>query len=440
MASRRGVLDGGGIRRDPMGLLEMGFALFGTMFMTGGLLRILDTRSLAEMANTQSVVVQMVGALIYLACGILIGLRHRAFMPLLARSAVVLLPVLLAFASMQWSVGPDTTFRRSIALLGTVLFGLYLGARFRPSELALILFLAMSGMTVGSFLSAILTPRFGVHQATDGVQEHHAGLWRGLYPHKNQLGTVASVCMLVTLAFWRLIPVPGAAKALVVVVAVATVLMTGSATGLLLAVLFSSGVVFHRSLVALPPLIRLAVATVGGGIALFGIVYSDEIFSFALTALGRSPDMSGRTEIWTAAFITGQQRPLLGGGYSVGWNAGAGLLTLQMTGVDPGHAHNGYIQTWLDVGFVGFVFVAPVWITYVSRMLRMPAVNYPFYLFSLYLFLTYLTNNLSHSDLVRPQSTYMLFIVALIVMNDRLLLAARPTAARPTAALRAAPA
>jgi O-antigen ligase len=74
------------------------------------------------------------------------------------------------------------------------------------------------------------------------------------------------------------------------------------------------------------------------------------------SALGRSSDFSGRTEIWAAA-IASADSPLFGTGFESFWNKNAQKVVAILwyyTGLgNLNSAHDGYLQIYLDLGWCG---------------------------------------------------------------------------------------
>ena len=66
-------------------------------------------------------------------------------------------------------------------------FALYLGAVFRDGALPRLLMQTCLVMAVGSVIMVFAYPQIGVHQADN------AGMWRGLWYEKNQMGLVMVV-------------------------------------------------------------------------------------------------------------------------------------------------------------------------------------------------------------------------------------------------------
>jgi exopolysaccharide production protein ExoQ len=80
------------------------------------------------------------------------------------------------------------------------------------------------------------------------------------------------------------------------------------------------------------------------------------------SALGRSSDFSGRTEIWAAA-IASADSPLVGTGFESFWNKNAHKVRAILWYYNPGDlsnlnsAHDGYLQIYLDIGWIGLSLI-----------------------------------------------------------------------------------
>jgi len=91
-----------------------------------------------------------------------------------------------------------------------------------------------------------------------------------------------------------------------------------------------------------------------------------------LALLGKSPDLTGRTNIWTSVIELAQQRPVFGWGWVSYWTPWAEPLnTLAFEGgVKQFQAHNAWLDIWLQLGIVGLaVFGALVASTVVRAWL-----------------------------------------------------------------------
>jgi len=81
--------------------------------------------------------------------------------------------------------------------------------------------------------------------------------------------------------------------------------------------------------------------------------------SFPLIAelLGRDSTLSGRTAIWEQVWVAILKHPILGYGYAAFWQGMKGesynvILALRFVIF---HAHNGFLEIWLELGAVGLL-------------------------------------------------------------------------------------
>jgi O-antigen ligase len=88
------------------------------------------------------------------------------------------------------------------------------------------------------------------------------------------------------------------------------------------------------------------------------LAYGFDINSQIAGAVGRDPTLTDRTKIW-AFVIQMQTNPLLGTGYESFWLGPRLLWFWERAGL--GHineAHNGYLETYLNLGILGVLFLA----------------------------------------------------------------------------------
>jgi exopolysaccharide production protein ExoQ len=292
------------------------------------------------------VVSQRIWLVIYAVMLLLIALRWRWFIRVATRDKLLVLLVAIVLASALWSSLPDITFRRSVALVGTSLFGAYLVARFDSKEL---LELAAWALGIGALLSlvvALVWPHLGIDATGD---------WQGIYGQKNILGRIMA---LATLVFAFLVASRRQYHKLAwagLGLSFCLVVLSNSKTSLLLSLsvvllltFYGRALRGHQNLVV-PSLIFLCVLIVGAAV---WFTNSEA----ALGAIGKEPTLSSRTEIWSAVLDMIHHRRWLGYGYEgfwpTGWEGPAGYVYLR-AGWEVPHAHNGLLDAWLNLGLIG---------------------------------------------------------------------------------------
>lgn len=287
-----------------------------------------------------------------MTAGLLIYRIDRVSRAWPAMVAVGLL-VLWAYASKWWSLYPEVTSRRAIALAISCGFALYLGAAFRGPHLPRLLTFTGLIMAVGSLIMVFAFPQIGVHQLDN------AGLWRGLWYEKNQMGAVmvivatASAACLASPDPRRLVPAAS------LLLSVALVLATQSKTSLL-CLMLGLGVVagfwtMRRGGAAFAVFaVWSAVFAAGAGWLVWNS-HSVEI----LEILGKDPSLTGRTEIWDAIMTRVALKPWTGWGYGAFWerdSVPADWIRLETGWLVP-NAHHGWIDVLVQLGWTGTLMV-----------------------------------------------------------------------------------
>jgi O-antigen ligase len=296
---------------------------------------------------------------------ILIVLRPWSFANALWRNWLLLIPLALAIASVNWSINPDPTFRRAIALVLTTLFAIYVASRYEWGafiELFATCFLILAGL---SLLMALVMPEIGI------MSEIHPGAWSGIYWEKNQFGMnmVKAAHLAIVAAIYR--PQRRMFWGGVFLLAVMLVLMSTSKTSLMALMLSVFGMIglylVRKGPQVAFPLVYFAVVF---GV---GLVMAIEFFpEFMFGLIGREPTLTGRTDIWNALFDQIRNRPIWGHGYAIFWldETGPAFWVRQRTEWLVPTAHNGWLETWLSIGLVGVACFALVYATALITALR----------------------------------------------------------------------
>ena len=289
----------------------------------------------------------------YLATLSLIALSPVQVWRTALRAWPVLLLAGLTLVSAAWSLDPGVTLRRSLAVVMTAVFGLWLAARFSWRDLIRLVALMFAVLAMGSFVAGALFPGFGV------MHEIHVGAWRGLWWEKNTLGAMMAWASLAFCA--AAASAPSAAERRVwfafVFLSLLLVLLSTSKTALLAAMIAVGGpagiALARRGFGFAACAVFLLLIGLGGliGVLLIGP-------GVILEALGRDATLTGRTEIW--AVLTGQiaERPLTGYGYGVFWEVegGPAFWVRQETAWPVPTAHNAWLETALALGLPGAAF------------------------------------------------------------------------------------
>ena len=258
---------------------------------------------------------------------------------------------LLAIASTFWSQFPAYTVRRSIPFAMAGLFGLYLAARYPVRRQLSILRITMLMLATASAVLVLAFPRLGL----DYSAGHHAD-WQGVFTQKNTCGEIMVLATAVLLSDWK----PSWWRIVSLGLFLGVLFMTGSRSAWLLevAVALLSVALFAARRVDAPTRV-VAVLTALAGLPATTLAFF-EWRAPLLAWIGRDPTLSGRTLIWQQVWIFITQRPWLGWGYEAFWRGMRG----EAFRIDAAlnfivfHAHNGFLEIWLNLGLAGLALFA----------------------------------------------------------------------------------
>lgn len=356
-----------------------------------------------------------VGALALLS--MLMFARRHAVLSLL--SPLWLLLLIFAGFSVLISHDIDAAFRSYAFTVFAIVSVAAVLALPRDMDAFTIVLTFASVVTLGlCYLGVFLLPGSAIHAAA-GPEPEHAGLWRGVFSHKNIAGPVIAAIGFVGLFVMRQgrLLLGG----VILVAAFVFVWNTGSKTaaGLIPVTVL---VVFLPRIFGLHRLTAPAIATglVMGAVATVGIAISDPVSGLAEAYL---PDMTytGRLAIWEYSLDMIARRPWSGYGYENFW----GAVTTTQTDMhfdmawdvrNIVHAHNGYLDIALTMGLPTLILAILVFVLLPLRDYgRSPLLRTNVLLADLFLMmLTYtLLNALLESFFFRrADPVWMVFVLA----------------------------
>ena len=268
------------------------------------------------------------------------------------RSPLLVALLLLTAASWFWSVDPSATIRRFVALGFTTLGGVALAARFRWPTLTEVCAATFAALAVASVVVALVKPEWG------RMSDLFPGAWRGLWLEKNNLGGNMTVGFGFCAAAAALVPQRRWMWAAFALLCMGLVAVSTSKTALVVLALMIGCLVFVW-LVRRGPAIGVAMAwlaVVGVTLAIcIGLFAADAVFDF----LGKDATLTGRTEIWDAIVRVMEGHAWTGFGYGAIWDDTDAFAPLawitHYANFRAGHAHNGWMEIWINIGLLGVV-------------------------------------------------------------------------------------
>lgn len=312
---------------------------------------------------------QLVSGTLYLIAAAFIVSDLSRFIHICLRNWALLLMVGIIVMSSAWSVYPMVTFRRASALLLTTGFAAYFAMRFSPQTGLKLVAWACGLSAVASLILVIVDPAAAIHPQSD----IHAGDWRGVFGMKNVMARSMAFGVLTLIA--ATFVVRPAAKLVTIagiVLCAGLLIMSAARTGWVVAVFVLFAAPFF---VLLQPnrfsrAVRISMVALA---AAAGCVLVAMTFQYVLALIGRDETLSGRTHLWDLALASGKKRFLIGAGYRAYWTeSGASDIYTQTSlgGRSLGNGHNGYLDTWLELGMIGFSAFLLLLVTVLVRITR----------------------------------------------------------------------
>jgi O-antigen ligase len=135
-----------------------------------------------------------------------------------------------------------------------------------------------------------------------------------------------------------------------------------------------------------------------------------------LQLLGRDPSLTSRVPIWTG-LIQSAGNPVLGTGYESFWLGHRLLLLLEAYGVR--QAHNGFVETYLNLGFVGLFLMLAIFLSGMRKAWRQLEVDLPRGLLRLTLILVVFAYNWTEATLYGLSNMWLLLLLGSLEAPDR---------------------
>ena len=303
---------------------------------------------------------------------ILIAILWRNVFAIIIKEKLLWILIATVCASVIWSDMPMVTLERILPLLRVTIFGIYFAARFTIKEQLHLLAWAFGLAALLSLVVCVLVPSYGVVGAGLIVGQEelvHSGAWRGIYNHKTFLGSIMSLGSLILL-FCGLDKLQYRHPWVILFAFIIStfVLLRSTTIGALLIFIISICLLFffqmERKKFDLFIILFVGFILVGSLAVTVIASNTDTIFN----SFGKDATISGRTLIWPLLINKIQERPWLGYGYDTFWKGGwegevADIWRALIAGFEPPHAHNGFLEICLDIGFLGLaIFV--IWFVF----------------------------------------------------------------------------
>lgn len=336
---------------------------------------------------------------------------------------------LLAFmaASIVWSAFPYISFKRYVKIVGSLTMAFLVLTTENPLEST---FTVLRRVFYIHLPMSIICIKYFRNLGVEFDWSGSSFAWKGICTSKNDLGQVA---MLGVLCFawlilqrwrdyrWKNLHVVYLLMALYLLKGSETAIsVTSVATCLFATVVLLRLKMLHSDIAAARRFVRVVFTAT---VSLVLLIIAHSIFMFSesslfgrmITAFGRNITLTDRTYIWHDMYAIAAKDPFLGVGFGGFWIGRVANIPWddKMTWV-LGQGHDGYIDSYLQIGLIGCFFLAATIFATMPRLLSELESDFDFACVRITLFLTILFVNVTETTLLRGDHHFW-FIMQLVI-------------------------
>ncbi|WP_026940370.1 O-antigen ligase family protein [Humibacter albus] len=318
----------------------------------------------------------LIVVLLCLAGSIAFLVRTKPRLPPRKWPKTLVLFLLLCVVSIAWSSYRLETVLGAIAQLATATAGVFfalclsweqvlraLGAAFRwIIGLSLLFELFVSVVIRHHVLPIFTTYQYPPGKLPDAFYWSrdllfHGGKIQGIVGNSDILGMITLFALIVFGIQLADRTVNRTAGIVWLVLAAVTFLLTRSSTVIVALLATALVLLFAWWGRSVPQSRRVPIYATGAAVIVVGVASITLFWSSIAGLLGKSADLTGRTDIWAKVIDLAQQKPALGWGWVSYWAPWVepfkGLAIRHK--VEYLQAHNAYLDVWLQIGIVGLV-------------------------------------------------------------------------------------
>jgi exopolysaccharide production protein ExoQ len=354
--------------------------------------------------------------------------RHFSWGELFRENRWAAALILVMGLSVAWSDYPFTSFKRYIKVIGSVVMVLVILTDQRPfTAMGTVLRTCLYVHLPLSIVCIKYFRHIGIEYSYMGTSH----FWQGIATSKNTMGQVA---MLGVLYFgWDLVRnwrSRGWRHLNSLYLLLAVYLLKGSNHGVsktaILVTLLALSITFVLHLNRERPanLLRFTNLAFAGGITLVVFIVTHSIVAFdddsflgtLVKLFGRDITLTDRLYIWQDMYRAASGNPLMGVGYGGFWIGRMANIPWNNHTWVLGQGHSGYVDTYLQLGLLGWGLLAGVLISTHRRLVAGFNHDFDFAAFRVTLFLVVLFVNITETTLLRGDHHLWFVFMACIWM------------------------
>ncbi|MBE8968926.1 O-antigen ligase family protein [Nostocales cyanobacterium LEGE 12452] len=287
----------------------------------------------------------------YLILFYFLVLHWKGFIYVITRSPLQFFLLAIVIFSLLWSEDLSSSLTYLRGLIRIYFLAIYLAMRYSLKEQIKLIAWAFGIAASLSMLFSAFVPGY-IHESPELL-----GMWSGIYGHKNELGYMmawsAGVFLHLALSGhryrWLMWALCG--------ISVCLIILSRSTTSLTILLAMVLLLPFYRSLKRTNYKLQVIMIT---STLMLMIIFSILLLNNIETVVGTSGKdltFNGRSDLWELVISKILERPWLGYGFSGFWTSNA-ASKLRATYDWASNAHNGFLEIFLELGFLGFLTFA----------------------------------------------------------------------------------
>ena len=358
-----------------------------------------------------------------IAAGVLILSRRKIdWNRLLIRNKWIMLYYLYCLLSIIWTDDSFITLKRWIKDLGNPIMALVILTEQPPYKAVEVILRRLAFLLLPlSLLFIKYYPELGRAYHNDG-----SPMYTGVGHQKNDLGLI---CLITGIYFsWKFLRnrkrdsklgLRGNITDFTLMAMLAWLLrMSDSQTSLACLVITVSILVVSRiTFIAQKPS-RIVVLGISSAL-LYSVLESTlHVKDIIFEILGRDPTLTGRAQIWEM-LREFEANPIVGSGFMSFWTGNRREAILQKIGAEITQAHNGYLELYLNLGYIGVTFLGVIILSGLFKVRKQLDVSYPSAILRLCVIVTAIFYNYTEASFYGINNMWLLFLLAVIEVPEQ---------------------
>ena len=166
------------------------------------------------------------------------------------------------------------------------------------------------------------------------------------------------------------------------------------------------------------PIIRKNVKNIGklmflGGLCVIILWASTDVDRSVVQGLGRNMTFTERTYLWNE-LLNMRTNPVVGTGYESFWIRERISMLYEKLGWTPNEAHNGYLEIYLELGFIGLFLIAVVLISTYRKICNSLSSDFEFGRFRMALLIVFMLYNITEANVKALDLMWFIFLLIAI--------------------------